>query len=137
MQPQSQPRGGPSGYQPSPFGIGGDDLNPPGLGPFDPLRPSFTPGGFGSGAGSGSMHPTFDDPLFAGRGGWGKGGFDGQVPEGARYDPVGPGEGPRDRMGRRGQFPGGGSQGQEGPGGFGGNVAPRNPFGGYGSGDFL
>ncbi|KAF4630390.1 hypothetical protein G7Y89_g7749 [Cudoniella acicularis] len=51
----------------SPFNIGHDDLNPPGLGPHDPLRGSFVGGGgFGMGGG---MHPTFDDPLFGGRGG--------------------------------------------------------------------
>ena len=64
------------------------------------------------------MHPTFDDPLFAGRRGQGQGpGFNGPVPPGARYDPVGPGEGPRDHMPRDG-FPGGGGPNQ---GGFGGD----------------
>lgn len=77
------------------------------------------------------MHPTFDDPLFAGRGGRGEQGFDPQVPEGARYDPVGPGEGPRDHMrGGRGGFPGGGGN-QGGFGGFGQGGA-GNPFGGGG-----
>lgn len=106
----------------SPFNIGHDDLHPPGLGPNDPLRSSglpsgFGPGGFGGSGGSG-MHPTFDDPLFAGQGGRGGGGggagggFDPQVPPGARYDPLGPGGGPR--------FPGPGS----GQGG--------HPFGGGG-----
>ncbi|KFY72322.1 hypothetical protein V499_07529, partial [Pseudogymnoascus sp. VKM F-103] len=66
----------------SPYGIGGDDLNPPGLGPHDPLRGSFIPGG--RPGGFGGMHPTFDDPLFAGRRGSGEGGgFDPQAPEGA------------------------------------------------------
>ncbi|KAM3559972.1 hypothetical protein ARSEF4850_003866 [Beauveria asiatica] len=112
----------------SPFSIGHDDLNPPGLGPHDPLRGSGLPsglggGGFGGGSGGfgtggGGMHPTFDDPLFAGQGGRtgpgrGSGGeFDPQVPPGARYDPLGPGGGPR--------FPGPGS----GQGG--------HPFGGGG-----
>ena len=85
------------------------------------------------------MHPTFDDPLFAGRGGQGQGGqggFDPHVPEGARYDPVGPGEGPRDHMrGGRGGFPGGGPGNQGGFGGFGGmggQGGPGNPFVGGG-----
>ncbi|KAM3515662.1 hypothetical protein MY11210_000640 [Beauveria gryllotalpidicola] len=111
----------------SPFNIGHDDLHPPGLGPHDPLRGSGLPsglggGGFGGGSGGlgsgGGMHPTFDDPLFAGQGsrtdpGRGSGGeFDPQVPPGARYDPLGPYGGPR--------FPGPGS----GQGG--------HPFGGGG-----
>ncbi|KAI9641750.1 hypothetical protein NHQ30_009606 [Ciborinia camelliae] len=107
----------------SPFTIGHDDLHPPGLAPHDPLRGSFT-GGRGAGGlgGFGGMHPTFDDPLFRGQGqGQGQGGagrnggFDPQVPPGARYDPLGPGDGP-----------------QRGGGG-----RPPNPFGGFGSGDFL
>jgi hypothetical protein len=99
----------------SPFGIGGDDLNPPGLGPHDPLRGSFVGGGgFRGGPGGGGMHPTFDDPLFGGRG-RGQGGFDPQAPPGARYDPTGPGDGPqRGGMGR-----------------------PPNPFGGFGDNDFI
>lgn len=97
----------------SPFGIGGDDLHPPGLGPHDPLRGSFVPaGGFGRGGG---MHPTFDDPLFGGYGQGGGGGFDPQAPPGARYDPTGPGDGPR----------------------RGGSGRPPNPFGGFSSGDFI
>ena len=50
-----------------PLNIGEQDLYPPGLGPRDPLRG----GGYGpgSGMGGGGMHPTFDDPLFGGRGG--------------------------------------------------------------------
>ncbi|EHL00119.1 hypothetical protein M7I_3879 [Glarea lozoyensis 74030] len=97
----------------SPFGIGHDDLNPPGLGPYDPLRGSFVGGGGGMGMGGG-MHPTFDDPLFGGGGqGQGQGGWrPGNAPPGARYDPTGPGGAPR--------------------GGAGG--APHNPFGGFGSG---
>ncbi|CAG8970823.1 hypothetical protein HYALB_00001611 [Hymenoscyphus albidus] len=86
-------RGFPGG--PSPFGIGDRDLNPPDLGPHDPLRRSFVPG-YGGGMGmGGGMHPTFDDPLFAGRGG--QGGFPGagNAPPGARYDPTGPGGAPR------------------------------------------
>jgi hypothetical protein len=56
-----------------------------------------------------------------------QGGYDPMAPPGARHDPVGPGGAPRDnRMGPR--FPGGG-------GGLGGG--PPNPFGGFGSGDFI
>lgn len=98
----------------SPFNIGYDDLNPPGLGPNDPLRGSFVGGGRMGGAGSGGMHPTFDDPLFGGRGGH-PGEFNPQAPPGARYDPTGPGDGP-----------------QRGSGG-----RPPNPFGGFGSNDFI
>lgn len=100
----------------SPFGIGHDDLNPPGLGPHDPLRGSFVGGGGlarpGGGFGGG-MHPTFDDPLFGGQG-QGRGGNP-YAPPGARYDPLGPGDGP-----------------QRGGGG-----RPPNPFGGFGSNDFI
>ncbi|TWU72794.1 hypothetical protein ED733_003944 [Metarhizium rileyi] len=94
-----------------PYNIGHDDLNPPGLGPHDPLRGSFTPGGLPHPGAPGGMHPTFDDPLFSGQGGNGQGGgYDPQAPPGARWDPIGPGGGPR--------FPG--------PGRGRGN----NPFGG-------
>ena len=91
---------------------GRSDLYPAGLGPNDPFHPMgpnapLRPGG------SGGMHPTFDDPLFAGQGRR----PDGQAPPGARWDPTGPGGGPR------------------GPGGFPGGGG--NPFGGYGSGDFI
>jgi len=97
----------------NPFGIGHDDLNPPGLGPHDPLRGSFVGGG--QGGFGGGMHPTFDDPLFGGRGqGRGQGGF-GHAPPGARYDPLGPGDGPQGGMGGR----------------------PPNPFGGFGGNDFI
>ncbi|KAI1169899.1 PI31 proteasome regulator N-terminal-domain-containing protein [Nemania sp. FL0916] len=112
----------------TPFGnIGADDLNPPGLGPHDPLRPGLgMPGGRLPGFGGGSgMHPTFDDPLFGGDGHGGMGGeFDPQVPPGARYDPLGPGGLPR-LGGRR---PGGGN----GP--FGGG---SGGFGGFGGGDII
>jgi len=99
----------------SPFNIGHDDLNPPGLGPYDPLRGSFVGGGGlprpGGGMGGG-MHPTFDDPMFSG----GRGdGSNGNAPPGARYDPVGPGAPPRGGMGGR----------------------PPNPFGGFGGNDFI
>ena len=139
----NRPRGGIGGER-RPLNIGERDLYPPGLGPHDPLR------GGGFGPGGGGMHPTFDDPLFGGRGGGG-GGYSGQyvstfhspvdlpekgvadmplrrVPPGARYDPIGPGDGPP--QGRGGpRFPGSG-------GGFGGG-APPNPFGGFGGNDFI
>ncbi|KAI1409201.1 PI31 proteasome regulator N-terminal-domain-containing protein [Hypoxylon sp. FL1857] len=107
----------------SPFGnIGADDLNPPGLGPHDPLRPGMgIGGGLPRPGGNRGMHPTFDDPLFGGLGG-NEGEFDPQVPPGARYDPLGPGGLPR-LGGRR---PGGG-----GSGAFGGG------FGGFGGGDII
>jgi hypothetical protein len=113
-----------------PVGIGHDDLYPPGLGPNDPLRPHLGPGLPRPGGGmGGGMHPTFDDPLFRGGGSGGGGGYDPMAPPGARYDPIGPGGAPRDnRAGPR--FPGGGGFG--GPGG-----GPPNPFGGFGSGDFI
>ncbi|KAF7947986.1 hypothetical protein EAE96_009055 [Botrytis aclada] len=104
----------------SPFNIGHDDLHPAGLGPNDPFPGSFTGGAGSRGLGGvGGMHPTFDDPLFAGQGqrlGGGRGGaFNPQAPPGARYDPLGPGDGP-----------------QRGGGG-----RPPNPFFGYGDGDFM
>ena len=109
-----------------PFGnIGEQDLYPPGLGPNDPLR--IGPGGGGYRPGGG-MHPTFDDPIFGGRGGAAP--FDPRAPPGARYDPVGPGDRPPNLRGPR--F-GGAGGGGPGGGGFGGG----NPFGGYGSGDFI
>ncbi|ETN41648.1 uncharacterized protein HMPREF1541_03584 [Cyphellophora europaea CBS 101466] len=112
------PRGMLGGNQP--FGnIGERDLYPPGLGPHDPLR--IGPGGGGF-HGGGGMHPTFDDPLFGGQGGGG--GYDPRAPPGARYDPVGPGDGPPNLRGGP-RFPGGGGGG------------PRNPFGGFGGGDFI
>ena len=50
-----------------------------------------------------------------------------RVPPGARYDPIGPGDGPP--QGRGGpRFPGGG--------GF-SRGAPPNPFGGFGGNDFI
>ncbi|KAJ6447236.1 PI31 proteasome regulator [Purpureocillium lavendulum] len=118
----------------SPLNIGHDDLNPPGLGPHDPLRGSFVPGGGlpqpGRPAG---MHPTFDDPLFSGQGSPGgfvsdrdpyAGYFDAQSPPGSRWDPIGPGGGPR----------------RGGPGGSrGGGNYPFGDFGGgggYGGGGF-
>lgn len=97
----------------APFGIGHDDLNPPGLGPYDPLRGSFV-GGVPRPGGFGGMHPTFDDPVFGGQGGQGRG-YDPRAPPGARYDPTGPGNGPQGAMGGR----------------------PPNPFGGFGGDDFI
>ncbi|WYZ45929.1 hypothetical protein EsH8_IX_000154 [Colletotrichum jinshuiense] len=105
----------------SPYNIGHDDLNPPGLGPHDPLRPSFIGGGgLPRPGGGGGMHPTFDDPLFGGAGGPGGqgGGFDPQAPPGARWDPIGPGGLPRHGGGRGNPFGGPGGFG----GGFGGDI---------------
>ncbi|KAJ9613359.1 hypothetical protein H2200_003301 [Cladophialophora chaetospira] len=117
------PRGMLPGQQP--FGnIGERDLYPPGLGPNDPLR--IGPGGGGF-RGGGGMHPTFDDPLFGGQGGQRP--YDPRAPPGARYDPIGPGDGPPNLRGGP-RFPGGGG------GGMGGGMG-GNPFGGFGSGDFI
>ncbi len=102
-----------------PFNIGYDDLNPPGLGPFDPLRGSFVGGGLPRPGGGGGMHPTFDAPLFQGPHGGGGGEPNLQAPPGARWDPIGPGGDPRFGGGRgnnRGGF--GGGLG----GGFGGDI---------------
>jgi len=112
--PRFQPQGGHN-----PYGIGSGDLNPPGLGPHDPLRGSFIPPGGMPGLGPmGGMHPTFDDPLFQGPRGQGDPSFDPQVPPGARWDPLGPGGAPRFGGGR--------------PGGRGGNT-----FGGSGGDGFF
>ncbi|KAK4448032.1 PI31 proteasome regulator N-terminal-domain-containing protein [Podospora aff. communis PSN243] len=122
------PRGAPFNPNPimggvhNPYGIGGSDLYPAGLGPDDPLRSSFVPGRMPGPGGSGGMHPTFDDPLFQGPRGQGVPNFDPQVPPGARWDPIGPGGAPR--------F-GGGRPGGRGGGGFGG------AFGGSGFGDII
>ncbi len=115
----NRPRGGLGGGPARrPLNIGERDLYPPGLGPHDPLRVGG--GGF---PGGGGMHPTFDDPMFGGGGGAGE--YDPRAPPGARYDPVGPGDGPP--MGRGGpHFPGGGMGG-----------GPHNPFGGFGGNDFI
>lgn len=59
-----------------------------------------------------------------------------RAPPGARYDPIGPGDGPPDANLRGGpRFPGG-------RGGMGGGMGmgmggPPNPFGGFGGGDFI
>ncbi|KAM0340252.1 hypothetical protein ACHAPU_010596 [Fusarium lateritium] len=102
----------------SPYNIGHDDLNPPGLGPHDPFRGSFIGGGLPRPGGGSGMHPTFDDPLFGGQGGDGSHGLDPQAPPGARWDPTGPGGNPR--------FPGPGSGGGRG----------NNPYGGGFGGGF-
>lgn len=108
----------PRGWPPSddgrnPLSIGERDLYPPGLGPHDPLRGTFGPGG----GGGGGMYPTFDDPLF---GGPRREGYDPQVPPGSRYDPVGPGD--RHPFGRGGSSGGGRSGRGGGFGGFGGDI---------------
>lgn len=105
----------------NPLSIGHDDLYPAGLGPHDPIYGGGIGPLRGGGIGSGGMHPTFDDPMFGGQGGAGRRG-DPQVPGGARYDPVGPSD---PRGGPRG-FPGAGHRG-----------GPPNPFGGFGSDDFI
>ncbi|KAL6872813.1 PI31 proteasome regulator N-terminal domain-containing protein [Trichoderma novae-zelandiae] len=112
-----------------PFNIGHDDLNPSGLGPHDPLRASFVGGRGGPRAGGFSgMHPTFDDPLFTGQGrgrgeGPDEGFYDPQAPPGARWDPVGPGGGPRfGGPGRGGGWNGGGGFGGGGFGFGGGDI---------------
>jgi hypothetical protein len=77
----SMPRPGLGGGR-SPFSIGHDDLNPPGLysNPHD-FGPFF--GGSGSSGsilprpGGGGMHPTADHPIFGGRGGQSQPPFDG------------------------------------------------------------
>ncbi|OAA57072.1 pi31 proteasome regulator [Niveomyces insectorum RCEF 264] len=153
--PRNPGRGsGPNGINPgaSPFNIGHDDLNPPGLGPHDPLRPSFGSGrggfgGMGGVGGFGGMHPTFDDPLFQGpHGGDGSGGngtdYDLQVPPGARYDDPTGAHGdelsPRFGGGRPGGRLGGrGGRGGFGPGGFGDGSGFGGGFGGFGGGGII
>ncbi|KAL2890332.1 PI31 proteasome regulator [Ceratocystis lukuohia] len=96
------------------LGMGHDDLNPPGLGPQDPLRQSFVPGGgFGRQTGGHrGMHPTMDELMFPNQSGdFSSGGdmFNPQVPPGARWDPTGPGGRPgRNNGGFGGGFGGGG-----------------------------
>jgi hypothetical protein len=115
------PRGPPAGYGGRrPLNIGERDLYPQGLGPHDPLGGSLGPGVFPRGGGGG-MHPTLDDPLFGG----GQGEFyDPRAPPGARYDPVGPGDGPPNLTGgpRFPGGPGGGFGGSRFGGGFGGDI---------------
>jgi len=113
FETQRGPRRGMPGAFP---GMGERDLYPQGLGPNDPFRGGVGPG-FGGPMGGGGMHPTFDDPLFAGQGQRG-GGYDPQAPPGSRYDPVGPGMGGHPR-------------------GAGMGGRPPKPFGGFGGGDFI
>ncbi|OAX83502.1 hypothetical protein ACJ72_02137 [Emergomyces africanus] len=119
------------GHQPRRPDLGERDLYPAGLGPHDPLV-----GHFGPQRGGGGMHPTFDDPMFQPRGGGGGGGggggeFNPQIPPGARYDPIGPGDGPPMGRGQGGPgFPGG-------RGGFGGGFGGGAFGGGFGGGDII
>lgn len=105
--------GAAGGMAPSFPSIGDRDLYPQGLGPRDPLRVGG--GGLARPDFGGGMHPTLP-----GQGGE-SGMFDPRAPPGARYDPTGPGDGPRRGAGFGSGFGGG----------------PPNPFGGYGSGDFI
>ena len=108
---------GPRGTMPGSFPrIGDRDLYPQGLGPNDPMRGGIGPG-LGGPFGGGGMHPTFDDPMFAGQGRRG-GGYNPQTPPGSRFDPTGPG------------MPGH-------PRGAGMGGRPPNPFGGFGGDDFI
>ncbi|KAL2121251.1 hypothetical protein VTJ04DRAFT_5278 [Mycothermus thermophilus] len=114
-------------FVPPPAGTGGGGgiLGPEGL--RRPGAGGFYGGGGGLGGqgpgfrGGGGMHPTFDDPLFGGPRGGGDDTFGGQVPPGARWDPLGPFGGPGPRFGGRG-------------GRGGGN---NNGFGGFGGGDII
>jgi len=117
MNRPARPLGGGPGFG----NIGHRDLYPPGLEPNDPFRNT----GPGFGGAGGGMHPSFEDPLFQGQGRGGFG-YDPQAPPGSRYDPVGPGGAPRG-SGGGGAFPRGGGAGGR----------PPNPFGGFGSGDFI
>ncbi|KIW01950.1 uncharacterized protein PV09_06787 [Verruconis gallopava] len=117
--------GGRRGPPRNPLSIGHDDLYPAGLGPHDPIYGGGVGPMRGGLGGSGGMHPTFDDPIFGGGQGERRG--DPQVPGGARYDPVYPG----DPRGGPGHFPGAGHRGPFGGGGS------SNPFGGFGGGDFI
>lgn len=113
--PLAGPYAGPS------RGYGDRDLYPAGLGPNDPFRPMGPGLGGPATGGGGGMHPTFDDPMFDPGRGRGREGYDPRAPPGARYDPTGPGDETRGSSAGRGGFPGG----------------PRNPFGGFGGGDFI
>ncbi|EEH34079.1 hypothetical protein PAAG_05128 [Paracoccidioides lutzii Pb01] len=113
--------------QPRAPNIGERDLYPPSLGPHDPLVGHLGP------QRGGGMHPTFDDPMFQRGGVSGGDEYNPQVPPGARYDPVGPGNGPP--MGRGGGpgFPGG----RGGRGGFGGGYGGGFGGGAFGGGDII
>lgn len=94
-----------------PFPIGHDDLNPPGLGPRDPLRPFMDPRpDHHSG-----MIPSFDDFL---RPHIDPEEVDTQPPPGARWDPLGPGGAPRFPPPGSGRFPGPGGNFFGGGGGI-------------------
>jgi len=73
-------RGG--GMHPNPYGVGSNDLYPPGFQPF-PGGPVWSPPNSGGGSLMGPGHP-----IFGPRGGP-SGGFPGHPP-GARFDPYGP-----------------------------------------------
>lgn len=120
-QMNGPPRVYPGYVRSGPLSIGERDLYPPGLRPHDPLRIGYGGGGFGGGGG---MHPAPDDPLFTGQGGVRP--YDHRAPPGARYDPIGPGDGPPNLRGSP-RF-------REGRGGGG---MGSNPFGGFGSVDFI
>ena len=108
------PRGGmPGAGMPR---YGDRDLYPQGLGPRDPMYGGGVGPGLGP-MGGGGMHPSFDDPLFTGQGQRGPG-YDPQAPPGSRFDPIGPGQGGHPR-------------------GAGMGGRPPNPFGGFGSDDFI
>ncbi|KAL7911613.1 PI31 proteasome regulator N-terminal domain-containing protein [Trichoderma velutinum] len=130
------------GLRMPPFNIGHDDLNPQGLGPHDPLRGSFVGGGRPQPGGFSGMHPTFDDPLFTGQGGFGGQefgqGYNSQRPPGARYDPVDPSDGPMYPLGQRPPYPGrgGGRGGNNGGFGF-GSGGFGSGSGGFGPGDII
>ncbi|KAK9390740.1 hypothetical protein V1515DRAFT_563622 [Lipomyces mesembrius] len=122
---------GPRGALPfdgrSPFSIGDDDLNPPGLGSRPGLTPGLTSPYYG-GEGMRGMYPSDEHPLFAGRrsnSGAGLGAGSNRPP-GARWDePFDPsgglGGGGLGRQGGRAGFPGnGGFPGSGGSGSFGG-----------------
>lgn len=72
------PRGGIGGPERRPLNIGERDLYPQGLGPNDPFRGGGGVGPGLGGMGGGGMHPTFDDPIFGDRGGFGGAGYDPQ-----------------------------------------------------------
>ena len=95
--------GGNMGGGLGPFSIGHDDLNPPGL---NPTFPFGTGGHIPLPGGGGGMHPTADHPIFGDRARR-PGGRGGMVPEGARYDPLYPGDtGSGGSGGLRGPGPG-------------------------------
>ena len=110
--------GGRAGFGGPLHDYGRSDLYPPGLGPNDPMRGGIGPG-FGGPMGGGGMHPDLGHFPPGDPGRRGGGGYNPQAPPGSRFDPVGPGLGGPPRGGP----------------GMGGR--PPNPFGGYGSDDFI